>query len=111
MDKTTEIVVMGFLDLVAERKIAGRAELAATQDTIAQWMGQRTDLPLKSRHIQILVATLAEAGIISIGGQGIGKPNLYTTREQEMGSEQFWNQVDALLTVWKHPARKEIAGG
>lgn len=110
IDLVTETLVMSFLDLIAERKLAGKPGLAATMTTIANWLTERTKLPLEERHIAILVAALAEAGIISVGGQGIGKPNVYTTREEEMGPTQFWNQVDALLHIWRHPSRKTLSG-
>jgi hypothetical protein len=108
-DPVTELLVMAFLDLIAERRLAGRAELAATQETIAQWISERTSLSVTARHVQELVKVLAQANLIEIGGAGIGKPNTYTTREDQMGSELFWTQVDALLLVWKHPARKALA--
>ena len=108
-DPITETVVLGFFDLIAERKDAGKLELAATQETIAIWLSERTGLVLQARHIQILVKTLSEAGLITIGGAGIGLPNTYDTQEKAMGSEAFWNQVDALLLAWRHPSRDSMA--
>ncbi len=109
-DGTTETLVMAFLDLINERKVAGKSELAATQQTIAQWISERTGLRVSARHVQILAQTLEQAHLITIGGGGIGLPNTYATREETMGPEQFWNQVDALLLVWRHPSRQAMVG-
>lgn len=107
-DPVTEQLVMAFLDLINERRVAGKTELAATHKTIAQWLSERTGLNVQPRHVQVLVQTLAEAHLITIGGGGIGYPNSYATREEAMGPEQFWNQVDALLMVWQHPGRRAM---
>lgn len=108
-DPVTEQLVLSFIDLIHERKLAGRSELAATMQTIATWLSERTGLPVEPYHVQTLTSTLREAGIITVGGGGIGYPNTYDTTEQSMGAEAFWDQVDALLLVWKHPSRKSLA--
>lgn len=110
-DPVTEKLVLSFIDLIHERKLAGRRELAATMETIAAWLSERTDLTVQPYHVQTLTATLREAGIITVGGGGIGLPNTYDTTEHSMGAEAFWDQVDALLLVWKHPSRKSLAPG
>lgn len=110
IDVTTEKLVLGFLELIAERKAAGKIELAATMKTIAHWLTDRTGLHVQPQHIQTLTKVLREAGIITVGGGGIGYPNTYDTCEEAMGSEAFWNQVDALLIVWQHPSRQRLAG-
>lgn len=107
-DEVTERLVMGFLELIAERKAAGRLELAATMETIATWLSERTGLKLRAQHIQTLTTTLREAGLITVGGGGIGLPNTYDTCEKAMGPDAFWDQVDALLLVWRHPSRKSM---
>ncbi len=104
----TEKLVLAFLDLLAERSVAGKKEVGATMETLALWLTERTGLSILQSHIPPLVHTLAEARIIVIGGHGIGKPNYYVSRESEMGVEAFWNQVDALLMVWQHPSRKQL---
>lgn len=109
-DPVTETIVLAFIDLINERKLAGRTELAATHDTIARWLSERTDLPLQPRHIGILTHTMKDAGLITIGGGGIGYPNTYDTTETHMGPDAFWDQVDALLLVWQHPSRHTLAG-
>jgi hypothetical protein len=107
-DTVTQTIVYAFLDLVHERKVAGRRELAATMVTIASWLSERTNLNVQPRHVQTLVATMNQAQLITIGGGGIGRPNTYDTTEDKMGTEQFWNQVDALLAVWQHPSRQAM---
>lgn len=108
-ERVTEALVMAFIELVHERKLAGKHELAATMATIAGWISERTGLPVTVNHIASLVAAMREAGLITIGGYGIGLPNTYDTCEDAMGEEAFWNQVDAFLMVWQHPSRRAIA--
>ncbi len=108
IDPVTELLVTSVLDLIAERKLAGKRELAATLSTMADWLSERTHLNLSERHIQILMKTLADAGLVTVGGSGIGLPNTYDTTEKSMGPEAFWTQVDALLMVWQHPSRKSM---
>lgn len=102
-DPTTALILHAFLDLIGERKARGRLELAATHATIAQWLSERTQLAIRPSHVASLTLALQQAGIIAIGGMGIGRPNTYDTREQELGIDQFWNQVDAFLMVYKLP--------
>lgn len=111
MTDVTEQVVMGFIELIQERKLRGKDVLAATQSTIAEWLSDRTGLAVTPRHVQEMTKVLSEAGLITVGGGGIGYPNTYDTCEKEMGEEAFWGQVDALLMVWQHPGRKAMAGG
>ena len=99
------------IELIHERKLAGKRELAATLETIATWLSDRTGLAVSPSHVQTLAAAMREGGLITVGGGGIGYPNTYDTREREMGEEAFWDQVDAFLLVWKHPSRKAIAAG
>lgn len=108
-DPVTEQLVLAFIDLINERKLAGRTELAATMQTIATWLSERTGLAVQPSHVQTLTTTLREAGIITVGGGGIGFPNTYDTTERSMGTEAFWDQVDALLLVWQHPSRRSLA--
>lgn len=108
-DPVTEQLVLAFIDLINERKTAGRVELAATMQTIATWLSERTGLEVLPSHVQTLTTTLREAGLITVGGGGIGYPNTYDTTEKSMGADAFWNQVDALLLVWQHPSRKSLA--
>lgn len=110
VDPITERVVLAFIDLINERKAAGRIELAATMNTIAQWLADRTGLPVRPHHVQALTQVLREAGIITVGGGGIGLPNTYDTTESAMGPEAFWDQLDALLLVWRLPGRKSLEG-
>lgn len=110
-DRVTETLVLGFLDLIGERKLAGKTELAATMVTIATWLSERTGLAVKPAHVQLLTDALRQAGIITVGGGGIGLPNTYDTCEATMGAEAFWDQVDALLLAWRHPSRKALAPG
>src|SRR5690606_9899745 len=53
VDAVTETLVMGFLDLINERKAAGRRELAATHKTIAAWLSERTGLAVEPRHVPL----------------------------------------------------------
>ncbi|HEX6972722.1 MAG TPA: hypothetical protein VF234_10935, partial [Limnochordia bacterium] len=89
-DPTTERLVLAFLDLIGERKLAGKTELAATQGTIAAWLSDRTGLAVRARAVQTLIHAMAEAGLITVGGGGIGRPNTYDTCEAAMGVEAFW---------------------
>lgn len=107
--EVTERLVLGLIELIHERKLAGKRELAATQETIAGWLTERTGLSVSPAHVQALVKAMREGGLITVGGGGIGYPNTYDTREREMGEASFWDQVDAFLLVWKHPSRKTIA--
>lgn len=107
-DPVTEQIVMAFLDLIEERKLAGKVELAATMQTIAAWLSERTGLKVAVPHVQALTNALRAANLITVGGGGIGLPNTYDTTEKAMGSEAFWNQVDALLLAWKHPSRNAM---
>lgn len=108
VDPVTEQLVLAFIELIEERKAAGRPHLAATMDTIASWLSDRTGLAVRPNHVQTLTSVLREAGIITVGGGGIGYPNTYDTCEKVMGTEAFWDQVDALLFVWKHPSRTSM---
>ena len=65
-DPVTEKLVLSFIDLIHERKLAGRRELAATMETIAAWLSERTGLTVQPYHVQTLTATLREAGIITV---------------------------------------------
>lgn len=102
------ILLHAFLDLIQERKAAGKRELVATMETIAAWLSDRTTLPVKAQHVQYLTLALRDGLIISVGGGGIGRPNSYDTREAEMGLDAFWDQVDAFLLVWRLPNRKAL---
>ena len=102
------ILLHAFLDLIQERKAAGRRELVATMETIATWLTDRTTLPVKAQHVQYMTLALRDGLIISVGGGGIGRPNSYDTREAEMGLDAFWDQVDAFLMVWRLPNRKAL---
>lgn len=104
----TETLVMSFIELIQERKLRGRDVLAATMETIAQWLSERTGLAVTPRHIQEMTKAMREGGLITVGGGGIGYPNTYDTCEREMGEEAFWAQVDAFLMVWQHPGRKAM---
>ena len=107
-DEVTERLVLAFIELINERKLAGKRELAATMETIAEWLSGRTGLFVTSSHVQTLTAAMREGGLITVGGGGIGYPNTYDTREREMGEAAYWDQVDAFLMVWKHPSRKAM---
>ncbi|HYF94735.1 MAG TPA: hypothetical protein VD969_21180 [Symbiobacteriaceae bacterium] len=107
-DQIEPLLVHAFLDLIGERKAAGKRELAATMETIASWLSDRTRLPVRAQHVQYLTLALRDGLIISVGGGGIGRPNTYDTREAEMGLDAFWDQVDAFLTVWKLPNRMSL---
>jgi len=102
------VLVHAFLDLIQERKAAGRVELVATMETIATWLTDRTGLPVTAAHVQYLTLALRDGNIISVGGFGIGQPNSYDTREKEMGLDAFWDQVDAFLMVWRLPGRVKL---
>ena len=97
-----------FIDLIEERKAAGRRELVATHETIAQWLSDRTGLNVTPRHVQYLTLALRDGQIIDIGGGGIGRPNTYDTREAQMGTDAFWDQVEAFLMVWRMPGRESL---
>src|SRR5690606_31801650 len=84
-EEVTERLVLGFIELIHERKLAGKRELAATMETIASWLSERTGLPISAAHIQSLTTAMREGGLITVGGGGIGYPNTYDTREREMG--------------------------
>jgi len=107
-EQVEELLVHAFLDLIQERKAAGRQELVATMETIATWLTDRTRLPVKAQHVQYLTLALRDGLIISVGGGGIGRPNSYDTREKEMGLDAFWDQVDAFLLAWKLPNRLSL---
>jgi hypothetical protein len=107
-DQLEALLVHAFLDLIQERKAAGRRDLAATHETIATWLSDRTQLPVKPLHVQYLTLALRDGLIIDVGGAGIGRPNTYDTREKAMGLDAFWDQVDAFLLVWKMPNRKSL---
>ncbi|MFZ5814231.1 MAG: hypothetical protein ACOY93_02855 [Bacillota bacterium] len=107
-DQLESILLHSFIDLIQERKARGRTELAATHETIAQWLSDRTTLRVTKQHVQYLTLALRDGLIINVGGGGIGRPNTYDTREQEMGLDAFWDQVDAFLMVWKMPNRKTL---
>ncbi len=51
---------------------------------------------------------MEQAGLLTIGGGGIGYPNTYDTTEGAMGPDAFWNQVDAFLLVWRHPSSRAL---
>jgi len=110
-DPVTERLVLAMIELIHERKLAGKRELAATAETIAGGLSDRTGLHVLPRHVHSLTAAMRDGGLITVGGGGIGYPNTYDSREDEMGEKAFWDQVDAFLLVWKHPSRKAIAGG
>ncbi len=107
-DQVESILLHAFIDLIQERKAAGRRELAATHETIANWLSERTTLRVTKQHVQYLTLALRDGLIIDVGGGGIGLPNTYDTREKAMGIDAFWDQVDAFLMVWKMPNRKTL---
>lgn len=107
-ERVESVLLHAFLDLIAERKAAGRQELVATMETMATWLSDRTQLPVRPAHVQAMTLALRDGLIISVGGFGIGQPNSYDTREKEMGLEAFWDQVDAFLIVWRLPNRKAL---
>lgn len=107
-DQIEPLLLHAFLDLVEERKAAGRQELVATQETIAAWLSDRTTLPVKAQHVQYLTQALREGLIITVGGGGIGRPNSYDTTEAQMGVDAFWDQVDAFLMAWRMPNRLSL---
>lgn len=107
-EELESLLVHAFLDLIAERKAAGRTELVATMATIATWLSDRTRLPVTATHVQALTLALRDGLILKVGGFGIGRPNSYDTTESDMGLDRFWDQVDAFLTVWRLPGRKSL---
>ncbi len=107
-DQIEPLLVHAFLDLIQERKAAGKRELAATHETIAAWLADRTTLPVRPQHVQYLTLALRDGLIIKVGGGGIGRPNTYDTTEEEMGLNAFWDQVDAFLLAWRMPNRKSL---
>ncbi|HYG60183.1 MAG TPA: hypothetical protein VD902_19115 [Symbiobacteriaceae bacterium] len=107
-EQLEELLVHAFLDLIGERKAKGRPDLAATQETIAIWLSDRTRLKVTAQHVQYMTLALRDGLIISVGGGGIGRPNSYDTREREMGLDAFWDQVDAFLLVWRIPGRTSL---
>lgn len=107
-DDLEALLLHAFIDLIQERKAAGRRELVATHETIAQWLSDRTGLAVTPRHVQYLTLALRDGQIIDVGGGGIGRPNTYDTREAAMGTEAFWDQVEAFLTVWRMPGRESL---
>jgi hypothetical protein len=107
-EQVESVLLHAFLDLIAERKAAGRQELVATMETMATWLSDRTQLPVRPAHVQAMTLALRDGLIIDVGGFGIGRPNSYDTREKEMGLEAFWDQVDAFLIVWRLPNRKAL---
>lgn len=109
IDDVTESLVMSFIEMIQETKSKGHSELTATWQIISAWLSNRAGLKVQPRHVGILADAMAEAGIITIGGGGIGTANTYDTCEKDMGTKAFWNQVDAFLMVWKHPSRKSMS--
>jgi len=107
-DDLEALLLHAFIDLIQERKAAGRRELVATHETIARWLSDRTGLAVTPRHVQYLTLALRDGQIIDVGGGGIGRPNTYDTREAAMGTEAFWDQVDAFLMVWRMPGRESL---
>lgn len=107
-EQLESILLHAFIDLIQERKARGKRELAATHETIATWLSERTTLRVTKQHVQYLTLALRDGLMIDVGGGGIGRPNTYDTREQEMGLDAFWDQVDAFLVVWKMPNRKSL---
>ncbi|HEY3367840.1 MAG TPA: hypothetical protein VGK74_22505 [Symbiobacteriaceae bacterium] len=107
-EQVEPLILHAFLDLIQERKAAGKRELVATHETIALWLADRTTLPIRATHVQALTLALRDGLIIAVGGGGIGRPNTYDTRENDMGIDAFWDQVDAFLAVWRVPNRKTL---
>lgn len=113
-ERLEEILLHAFLDLIQERKLAGKAGLAATMPNIAAWLSERTGLQVRAAHVKALTLALRDGGLIAVGGGGIGRPNFYDTRESEMGLDPFWDQVEAFLAVYRLPGRRallELPGG
>lgn len=115
-EQVEELLVTAFLDLIQERKLAGKDGLTATLASIAIWLRERTSLRVETAHVQTLALAMRDAGLLLVGGGGIGLPNQYDTRESEMGLDAFWDQVDAFLMVYRHPSRQalllqEVAAG
>ncbi len=107
-DQLEEILLHAFLDLIQERKLAGKAGLTATMESIAAWLSERTTLRVKAAHVQDFTLGLRDGGLLAVGGGGIGRPNFYDTRETEMGLEQFWDQFEAFLLVYRLPGRRSL---
>lgn len=107
-ERLEEILLHAFLDLVQERKLAGKQGLAATMENIAVWLTERTGLAVRGAHVQALTLAMRDGGLLSVGGGGIGRPNFYDTREEEMGLDQFWDQVEAFLAVYRLPGRRSL---
>lgn len=107
-DQLEALLVHAFIDLIQERKLRGRQGLTATMETIATWLTDRTALPITPQHVQALTLALRDAHIIDVGGGGIGRPNFYDTREEAMGIDAFWDQIEAFLMVWRLPNRKKL---
>lgn len=107
-DHLESLLLHAFLDLIQERKAAGKRELVATMETIATWLSDRTTLRVRPQHVQYLTLALRDGLLISVGGGGIGRPNSYDTTEAQMGLDSFWDQVDAFLMVWRMPNRKTL---
>lgn len=107
-EQLESILLHAFIDLIQERKAAGKRELAATHETIAIWLTDRTQLKVTKQHVQYLTLALRDGLIIDVGGGGIGRPNTYDTREKAMGLDAFWDQVDAFLMVWRMPNRTSL---
>ena len=107
IDPYTEALVMSLIEFIQEQKSKGYRELEATYEIISRWISGRSGIQVNPRQVAVLAATMAQAGIITIGGGGIGTANRYDTTESKMGVEQFWNQVEALLQVWRHPSSTE----
>ena len=73
-DDLEALLLHAFIDLIQERKAAGRRELVATHETIARWLSDRTGLAVTPRHVQYLTLALRDGQIIDVGGGGIGRP-------------------------------------
>lgn len=108
-DAATEAVVMAFIEMIQEHKARGYYQLEATWQVVARWIANRSGFAVEPRHIGVMAAAMQEAGIITVGGGGIGSANTYDTCEKGMGPKAFWTQVDAFLIVWQHPSRKGMA--
>lgn len=107
-DAVTEALVMAFIEMIQEHKVRGYHALEATWVIVSKWLSNRTGLAVQPRHVGSLVDALAQAGIVTIGGGGIGAANTYDTTERAMGTQQFWTQIDAFLLAWCHPSRKSM---
>lgn len=102
------LLVHGFLDMIQERKLAGRRELVATHAQIAAWLAERTNLAVTPRVVSALTLAMRDGGLLAVGGGGIGQANTYDTTEDDMGIEAFWTQVDAFLLAWQVPNRLQL---